>query len=269
MSAIPLYTVDAFADGPFQGNPAAVALFDQAPEATLMARIASEMNLAETAFVWPEKGAYGLRWFTPTVEVPLCGHATLAAAHVLLRERGGDSPVEFQTKSGLLRCVDDGDRLVLDLPEQPCQPWTVPQELVTALGIKLTVDSCFSDEGKNALLRLPDGASIESFSPDFSKLSAINIENMLGVMVTVRGNGDPYDFHSRYFAPWAGINEDPVTGSAHCTLAPYWAGILGRESFCARQNSARGGSLWVSRKLPGRVEIAGSAITVVRGEIEI
>jgi len=268
VTSAPIFIVDAFVDGPFSGNPAAVALFKREPSPTLMARIAAEMNLSETAFVWPAGGSFGLRWFTPTVEVPLCGHATLAASRILIGERGVRGPLSFETKSGVLRCAEEGEWLTLDFPELPCVPWPVAEGLTAALGLDEGVEGYRAAGAGNALLRLPDGFGIETVRPDFSRLGALRIEGVSGVIVTVRGDGNPYDFHSRYFTPWDGILEDPATGSAHCTLAPFWAERMGKEAFTARQASARGGLLR-ARRANGRVFVSGRTAVVLRGSISL
>jgi PhzF family phenazine biosynthesis protein len=267
VTAVPFFVVDAFADEPFSGNPAAVALFAAEPAPETMAKIAAEANLSETAFVWPSGDGFGLRWFTPVVEVPLCGHATLAAAAVLLRERGESSPVRFATKSGVLECREEDGGISLDLPELPCEPWPVPEELAGSFGLREIPEGWIARAAENAVLRLPDGASLDAVAPDLGRLGAATFPGVSGVILTVRGDGKPYDFQSRYFSPWAGIPEDPVTGSAHCTLAPFWSPILGKDEFTARQASRRGGVLRL-RRAGGRVRVAGNARTVVRGELE-
>jgi PhzF family phenazine biosynthesis protein len=263
--ALPLLQIDAFTNEPFRGNPAAVCLLEQPADAGWMQRVAAEMNLAETAFVVPGDGAFGLRWFTPAVEVALCGHATLASAHALWQTGrvAADRAIDFQTKSGLLRATRQGDRIAIELPARPVVTCAAPDGLVDALGISpVAVTATQPTVGHgNYLVELGDEAAVRGLHPRFDLLRAIDG----GVIVTARARS-PYDFVSRFFAVPYGIDEDPVTGSAHCSLAPYWAAKLNKTTFLAWQASARGGELRVS--LEGdRVHLAGHAVTVLRGEI--
>jgi PhzF family phenazine biosynthesis protein len=265
----PLFQVDAFANRPFGGNPAAVCLLERPADAGWMQCVAAEMNLAETAFVVPSDGAYGLRWFTPTVEVGLCGHATLASAHALW-ESGRVAPtktIAFQTLSGVLTAERDGDRIAITLPVRPVIECEAPDGLVEALGAApKVVTTTVSGEGStahgNMLLEFADEATVRGLTPRFGALK----DFPFGVIATARAARAPHDFVSRYFAAPYGIDEDPVTGSAHCSLAPYWAGILRKTRFVAWQASARGGELHVA--LQGdRVRLAGYAVTVLKGEL--
>ena len=269
---IPFYTVDAFTDTPFGGNPAAVCLdIDQLPDAD-MARIAREMNLSETAFVYPPDagGVRRLRWFTPAVEVPLCGHATLASAHVLLRELGFPGPVLFHSASGPLTVHPEDGRLRMDFPANPPVEGPMPAGLADALGIGAAVGpgpAVFATSGKVALVVLPSEEDVLAARPDFGALGRVSLPGgVMGVAVTARGADPGVDFVSRFFAPWVGVDEDPVTGVAHTTLTPYWARVLGKTEMSARQRSARGGALTV-RSLGERVELIGHAVTVASGSI--
>lgn len=260
--SLPLFQVDAFTDTPFRGNPAAVCLLSQAREAAWMQAVAAEMNLSETAFVSPASDGFDLRWFTPTVEVALCGHATLAAAHVLWEtgHLAPSQPARFQTKSGLLtaerRCPD----IELNFPATRVEPAEAPAGLAEALGAapRFTGRSRF-----DYLLELADAATVRALRPDHARLAKLPVR---GVIVTARSDQPEFDFISRFFAPGSGVPEDPVTGSAHCALGPYWEEKLGRSTFAAFQASARGGVVQV-RVAGDRVLLGGRAVTVFRGEL--
>lgn len=250
----PLAIVDAFTARPSAGNPAAVVTLDEpAPEAWMQA-VAAEMNLSETAFVTPD---LALRWFTPKAEVSLCGHATLAAAHVLWEDGRTEEELPFGTASGTLPARRRGEEIVLDFPARPADRQAPGGAEGLVPGGVLVGATATGD----VLVELPDAAAVEAVRPDLGRLAALPVR---GLIVTAPGDGAPYDCVSRFFAPAVGVPEDPVTGSAHCTLAPHWAARLGRRKLHARQASARGGELGL--ELSGdRVLIAGSAVTVVRG----
>ena len=262
--AIPIFQVDAFADEPFKGNPAGVCLLRGPAEASWMQAVAAEMNLAETAFPLPEGDGYRLRWFTPTVEVRLCGHATLATAHILW-EQGllpPDREARFETLSGLLTARRDGELIELDFPARPPLPrppdWT--EAVVGALGVKPVYVGMSAED---VIFEAVDEETVRGLRPDLAVLRGLPAR---GVIVTARSSGGRFDFVSRFFAPAVGVDEDPVTGSSHTVLVPYWAGKLGKTSLTAYQASARGGTLHL--KLAGdRVKIAGRAVTVVAGEL--
>jgi PhzF family phenazine biosynthesis protein len=262
--AIPIFQVDAFAEEPFKGNPAGVCLLAAPADAAWMQNVAAEMNVAETAFLLAEGDGFRLRWFTPKVEVKLCGHATLATAHILY-ERGilaPDREARFQTLSGLLTARRDGGLIELDFPARPPLPkppkWA--DAVVGALGIK---PAYIGMSAEDVLFEAADEEAVRSIKPDFATLRSLPAR---GVIVTSRSSDKRFDFVSRFFAPAVGVDEDPVTGSSHTVLVPYWAKRLGRTSFTAAQASARGGVLYL--RLEGdRVRIAGSAVTVIRGEI--
>jgi PhzF family phenazine biosynthesis protein len=257
-------TVDAFTDKSFAGNPAAVCLLAEARDDRWMQQVASEMNLAETAYLERRADGYGLRWFTPVVEVDLCGHATLASAHVLWEtgEAPLDETLRFHTRSGLLTARRAGEWIELDFPAEPAQPMDVPTELIQALGVQ----PLFT--GKNRfdyLVEVEFEETIRRLQPDIARLKAVTER---GVIVTAKANGSPYDFVSRFFAPAAGIDEDPVTGSAHCCLGPFWQQRLGKAEFLAYQASPRGGAVRVHVR-DGRVGLGGQAVTVWRGELRV
>ena len=266
---IPFYTVDAFADTPFSGNPAAVCLeIDELPDLA-MADIAREMNLSETAFVYQtgKAGMRRLRWFTPAVEVPLCGHATLASAHVLLREIGVPDPVRFHSLSGPLTVHTHGDRLRMDFPANPAQATPMPAGLAEALGIDPEGATFAASGGTVDLVVLGTEEEVLAIRPDFGALGRLVLPgDPICVAVTAPGADGGVDFVSRVFGPWVGVDEDPVTGVAHTTLTPYWARVLGKTEMSARQRSARGGALTV-RDRGDRVELIGQAVTVAKGRI--
>ena len=268
---IPYYTVDAFTDTPFRGNPAAVCLEIDGLSDSAMVRIGGEMNLSETAFVYePDAaGVRRLRWFTPTVEVPLCGHATLASAHVLLRELGIEGPARFQSLSGPLTVHDEGGLLRMDFPSNPPVERVMPHGLAEALapGAAGATDAVFATSGKVALVVVPSEDEVLAVRPDFGALCRVALpEGVMGVAVTAPGDDPGVDFVSRFFAPWLGVDEDPVTGVAHTTLTPWWSARLGKREMSARQRSARGGVLTV-RERGDRVELLGRAVTVAAGRM--
>ncbi len=268
MKSIPFFQTDAFTDRPFAGNPAAVCLPETPLEASLMQSIAKEMNLSETAFPEPPgpDGIRRLRWFTPGLEVDLCGHATLATAAVLF-ELGDPSPVRFRTRSGVLTVEREPDgSLRMDFPLIRAEPAPAPAGLLEALGSARDAETARGPVGQYWMVRAGDQASVEGLRPDFGALGKLDLGGRVGVAVTAPG--EAVDFVSRFFAPWAGIDEDPVTGSAHCMLAPYWGAELGRDRLTARQVSERGGDLRL--EIHGdRVHLIGKAVTVVEGSVRI
>jgi PhzF family phenazine biosynthesis protein len=264
----PLLQIDAFTSRPFGGNPAAVCLLESPADAGWMQQVAAEMNLAETAFLVPNGERFDLRWFTPTVEIALCGHATLASAHALWQL--GIVParrrIHFDTASGALTAEPEGERIAIELPARPVTPCAVPAGLGEALGgvaPMLVSDTTPGRAHGNLVVEFGHEAAVRSLSPKFDRLRQFDF----GVIATARGTSG-YDFVSRYFAAPYGIDEDPVTGSAHCSLAPYWADRLGKTTFLAWQASARGGELHVT--LNGdRVRMSGHAVTVLKGELMV
>lgn len=266
---LPLYVVDAFTTRPFAGNPAAVVVLaeDSAPETAWMQAVASEMRHSETAFVQPMPSAhpvFSLRWFTPAAEVQLCGHATLATSHALWSSGSIDhsEPLVFETLSGRLTCVRAADGAVrMDFPATPPEESRLPDGLLSAMGLDGVLSTWRSRF--DYLLELPDRAAVLGVKPDFRALYATAAR---GIVVTSRDDDGGVDFVSRFFAPGVGVDEDPVTGSAHCALTPFWAKRLGKTRLAAAQLSERGGELTV--ELHGdRVVLEGHAITVTVGEL--
>ncbi|HVC19061.1 MAG TPA: PhzF family phenazine biosynthesis protein [Vicinamibacterales bacterium] len=257
---LPIFQVDAFADRLFAGNPAAVVVLPSWLPADTMLAIAGENNLAETAFVVPESDGFGLRWFTPEVEVDLCGHATLAAAWVLFN-RGFTSSemIRFQYQGGTLTVARDGDLLAMDLPARPATRVPADPALAAALG----ATPIEVHQARDLMAVLPGEADVRALRPDFAALGRLET---FAVIVTARGTD--CDFVSRFFAPRAGIPEDPVTGSAHCTLVPYWSRRLGRPRLHARQVSRRGGDLFCEDR-DDRVRLSGRCIEYLRGQITV
>ena len=263
---LPIYTVDAFTDRPFRGNPAAVCLLgpNDPIDANWMQAMGAEMNLAETAFVRARPdAAFDLRWFTPTTEVDLCGHATLAAAHVLweTKQVASDRAVAFYTKSGVLTARRRSGWVDMDFPAEPAEQAEAPPALIEALGVRPKFI------GRNRLdyfVEVADEGALRNVEPDFRLLKNVTGR---GVIVTCPSGGGQYDFLSRFFAPAAGVDEDPVTGSAHCCLGPYWGKKLNKDILLAYQASKRGGV--VGMELKGtRVILRGRAVTIVRGELQ-
>lgn len=253
------FQIDSFTTRRFAGNPAAVMLLDAFPPDATLQRLAAENNLAETAFLVPEGQDYRLRWFTPTVEVPLCGHATLAsAAAVMERLEPGRKVVVFQTASGPLTVTSTGAGYLMDFPARPSSPTQPPEGLAAALGLQ-PLEVVW--DGFNYLARLTDPEQVRKLAPD---LAAVERFDCAGVIVTAE-DGRDYDFVSRYFAPAKGIPEDPVTGGAHCALTPFWAERLGRSAFRAFQASSRGGEI-VCRLRGERVELEGACVFYLDGE---
>jgi PhzF family phenazine biosynthesis protein len=257
-----LLQVDAFTNQPFSGNPAAVCVLPQAQPDSWMQQVALEMNLSETAFLLPEQDGYRLRWFTPTIEVDLCGHATLASAHVLWSEGhlAPDQEAQFYTRSGLLTARALDDWIELNFPANPSQKIPTPTALEAALGV--TVQAVY-ENSLGYLVEVADETIVRMMKPNFAQLAELPVH---GVIVTSRGTDSEFDFVSRFFAPAIGIAEDPVTGAAHCCLGPYWRDRLGKDKFLAYQASARGGVVKV-RCEGDRIVLSGQAVTVLKGEL--
>ena len=259
--------VDAFTSRPFAGNPAAVCVLLETRDAGWMQQVACEMNLAETAFLHARDDGsndFDLRWFTPTVEMDLCGHATLASAHALW-ESGRlvlEEPARFHTRSGLLTAVRQGDWIEVDFPATPDEESPAPPGLLEGLG-GIAAPLYVGRSRYDYLVELESEDAVRALRPDFRRLGTVSAR---GVIATARSASPDTDFVSRFFAPASGISEDPVTGSAHCCLAPFWSRRLGKDRFLARQISERGGFLKVV--LDGdRVRLSGQAVTVLRGEL--
>lgn len=258
----PFVQIDAFTNQPFTGNPAAVCLLPEPRDEVWMQQVAREMNLSETAFLTRQADGFVLRWFTPAVEVDLCGHATLASAHMLWED--GHLPPEsvarFHTRSGLLTARRNEAWIELDFPANPATAATAPPDLVRALGVTAV------STNKNQfdyLVEVEHEAAVRSLRPDIGLLATLPVQ---GVIVTSHCTTPEYDFVSRYFAPAAGIDEDPVTGAAHCCLTPFWSERLGKSEMVAYQASVRGGVVRV-RLQGNRVALGGQAVTVLRGEL--
>ncbi len=262
MAPLDLYHVDAFTDRAFAGNPAAVCFLESPREAGWMQAVAREMGLSATAFLCPADGGFHLRWFTPAAEIELCGHATLASSHVLWetgRLAAGETAC-YQTLSGTLTAERRGEWIELDFPARRVEAAEPPVGLLAALKAE---PRWVGKTGPNYFLELPAEDAVRAMAPDVPALRSLPLR---GVIVTARGSESPFDFVSRYFAPGVGIDEDPVTGSAHCVLAPYWAARLGKEEMLACQASARGGVVRV-RVAGERVKLGGQAVTVLQGRL--
>lgn len=258
-----IFQVDAFTDAAFAGNPAAVCLLDRPADARWMQQVAAEMNLAETAFVAPRPGGYLLRWFTPVVEVVLCGHATLASAHVLYETglAAAGQPIRFDSASGPLAARQDPTGIVLDFPATPASQEEPPSGMLDALGVTAPVWTGRAPEDFMVVVATED--EVLGLQPDPARLMNATIR---GTIVTAPAARPGADFVSRFFAPAVGIPEDPVTGSAHCTLAPYWFGRMHRTELTGYQASPRGGTVRV-RAAADRILLAGHAVTVLSGEL--
>ncbi|MCL2420270.1 MAG: PhzF family phenazine biosynthesis protein [Defluviitaleaceae bacterium] len=258
------HVIDVFAAQQFKGNPAGVCLLDEWLPDDVLQNIAMENNLSETAFVVKRSGYYDLRWFTPTVEVDLCGHATLASAFVVF-EGIAENQLSFKTQSGMLGVARDGDMYCLDFPAWPVEPCPAYQAFEKGLGVKLVG----AYKSKDYLVEVESEAVLRSIKPDFAALKQVKEEacldtDVLGIIVTAQGND--CDFVSRFFAPNAGVDEDPVTGRAHCSLTPFWSRRLGKPKLHARQLSQRGGVLLCEDR-GERVTIGGKAVRYLKGEI--
>jgi len=261
---MPIFQVDAFTTEPFKGNPAIVCLLTDEIQEELMQYIAMEMNLSETAFLLPENGGYRLRWFTPVMEVDLCGHATLASSFVLYHKDlvKKEDLIRFYTRSGELKASVNNDWITLNFPAFEEKPFTEAERLKEVLGVDpiQVVQS-----GENVIVELKSSEEIRQLKPDFIQLVKIPLH---GLAVTARSDLPKFDFISRYFAPWAGINEDPVTGSAHACLGPYWGKRLIKRKMIAYQASTRGGVIKVEVQ-GNRVLLGGQAVMIFEGELKI
>jgi len=261
---LPLYTVDAFTCRAFGGNPAAVCVLDHARDAAWMQSVAAEMNLSETAFLLRDGLEWQLRWFTPKVEVKLCGHATLASAHILWETAAlpREQALIFNTLSGKLTCTSRGDWIEMDFPSEPPVEIGDPGDLLAALNVNGIVVGRKRNR-MDFLVEVENEQAVRALKPDFLLMKTLPVR---GVIVTARSDDARYDFVSRFFAPAAGIDEDPVTGSAHCCLAPYWAAKIGKSEMVGYQASGRGGIVRVALR-GDRVMLGGQAVTMMRGEL--
>ena len=260
-----IFQVDSFTDEPFCGNPAGVCPLGKEPAEDWMRGVAAEMNVSETVFLWPEGKGFRVRYFTPVVEVPLCGHGTLASAHMLWEEGlvSGEDPIYIEAKGGSLAARRDGEWICLDFPALPAEECPVPEDVADALEAKPVSASCVGQEG--LLVELSSEEEVRDLSPDLFRLGQCGYG---GTIVTAPSKGGEYDFVSRFFAPEWGIPEDPVTGASHCSLGPYWAERLGKSDLVARQLSRRGGTVRV-RVRQKRVDILGKAVTVMQASFLI
>lgn len=259
-----IFTVDSFSNKPFAGNPAGVCILADPIDDDLQRLIARELNLSETAFLLDQGDHYGLRWFTPAVEIDLCGHATLASAHIIWQEglRSTSETLKFQTRSGLLQAVKTGDWIEMDFPAYQAAPVSSSDDLSRAIGVPVL--STWRSTSRKLLAEVETAENVASLKLDFTAIARLAPD---GLIVTAPGN-PPYDFVSRFFVPSYGINEDPVTGSAHCVLVPFWSRRLKKSELFAFQASARGGELRL--RLDGeRVKIGGQATTVLTAQMRI
>jgi len=261
------YIIDSFTDAPFKGNPAGVCFLHDPLDAGVMLSIAQELGLSETAFITPkDAGTYLIRYFSPKMEIDLCGHATLAAAKVVFHENTEQDVIIFTTSKGLnLTTQRAGTEIIMTLPAYGVVPADVPPACLNALGLTDYIRASFNAEIKSLLIEIEDVNLLRRLSPDYRALLASH-DGVDGVCVTALSDDDTFDFESRYFWPWSGTNEDPVTGAAHCVLAPYWGARLGRHKMRARQCSARGGSM--ALELSGdTVVITAQAQMMLKGEL--
>mgnify|MGYP001615286551 CR=1 FL=1 len=274
---VPVYFLDAFTSEPFKGNQIAVCPVDKDFPSEKMQKIASELNLSETAFVYPiegnfkESSNFSLRWFTPVLEVDLCGHGTLGTSSLIFDEfKNINREIFFQTKSGTHSAINDKDWVWLNFPRFEATNYQPPEELMLALGIRDYINCVFLEKAWSILIHIDDERDIRSINPDFFKMNNMDISPASGVIITQRGD-EKYDFFSRYFCPWHGINEDPVTGSAHSILAPYWQKTLNKDEMLAFQASKRGGELKLrfDNNYPERVFIGGQTVRILNGQINI
>ena len=264
MPQLPIYIVDAFTAHPFHGNPAAVCPLEGPVSDAWMQRLAAEMNLSETAFIVRNGALFNLRWFTPTVEVDLCGHATLATAHLMweIGLAGASEPIRFSTRSGILTCTRRAEKIELDFPAEPPQPIEMMPELNAALG---ATPISLGRNRFDLIAEFATEADVQNLRPDYRLLGGIPAR---GIIATAPSTDRQFDFVSRFFAPAVGVNEDPVCGSAHCCMAPFWSARLGKNELVGHQISARGGI--IGTRLTGdRVVLIGTAITVIRGEVAV
>ncbi|GAA0085810.1 PhzF family phenazine biosynthesis protein [Clostridium sp. CTA-7] len=274
---IKIYQVDAFTNKAFKGNPAAVCILEEDINDDLMRSIAQEMNLSETAFVKPLECSdvnscsfFSLRWFTPEVEVDLCGHATIATSKVLFDEFNiSGQEIKYQTKSGTLIAKRENEKIGLDFPIDKPLNFELTEDILKAMGIKKYFKAIIGEKTRKLVIELESEEEIINLQPNFEKLKVLSFNtNVKGIGVTCKGR-KKYDFISRYFNPWAGINEDPVTGSVHTLLASYWSSILNKSEMLSYQCSNRGGEILIKVLENNRVELSGEAVVVFKGELYI
>lgn len=272
---IKIYQVDAFTSEAFKGNPAAVCILENDISDELMKNIAQEMNLSETAFVKPLKNSnigkgnlFSLRWFTPEVEVDLCGHATIATSKVLFDEFNiKEQYIKYETKSGLLTAKKKDEKISLDFPIDKALDFNLTQDILDAMGIRSYSKAIIGEKTRKLVIEVKDKENIINLKPNFEILKSLKFKSdVKGIGVTCRGN-EKYDFISRYFNPWDGINEDPVTGSVHTLLANYWSNKLNKMDMNAYQASNRSGEISLKLLENDRVRLSGEAVIVLRGEL--
>ena len=263
MKKYTIYQIDAFTVRPFKGNPAAVCILPDEKGDEWMQAVAQEMNLSETAFLLPKGNDYQLRWFTPTTEVKLCGHATIASAHVLFENGLYDfeETINFHTASGVIAATTNNGTIELNMPLIKSEDVDVPADAVEATGLK-PIAAAYS-ETRQLILVLGSAEEVRSFEPDMKKIAALPYVDL---MITAEADDEKFDFISRFFSPHTGIPEDPVTGMEHCVLGPFWQRRLGKSQFCAYQASKRGGKVWV-KVADDRCFIGGKAVTVLKAEL--
>jgi PhzF family phenazine biosynthesis protein len=271
-NSIKIYNVDAFTSIPFRGNAAAVCIYEDNLSKELMQNIAREMNLSETAFVTAKtNGSYDIRWFTPKCEVDLCGHATMAAAKVLYEFYNAPQDwLSFGSRSGVIRTFRSGDDIMLDFPVDEVEADIIcPSELLEAIGLNHYIRAVIGRKTRKLIIHIEDAGQIPTLKPDFVKLAAVSFDTVVkGVGITAKGTGK-YDILVRYFNPWAGVDEDPVTGSVHTLLADYWSKILNKSELLSYQASERGGEIRIRIADNNRVELWGKAVVVTAGELFI
>ena len=265
---IPIYTVDSFTNQPFKGNPAGVCLLEESIPEELMQSIAAELNLSETAFICESANELSIRYFSPLQEIPLCGHATLASAKILF-DKKGINQITFTTYSGVrLNCKKVGEKIAMDFPRYPLvAEQNVPQLLVQALGLDGFLEACYNKENNILMLVIKNYESVINISPNFTELVASH-DKINGVLVTAKGDSD-FDFYSRYFWPWSGNNEDPVTGATHTFMAPYWSEKLGKSTLKSFQASKRTGILDIEIESENQLKILGEAVVIMEGQLSI
>ncbi len=271
MKNITTYIVDAFTDEPFKGNPAGVCLVDEALDPTLMLSIAGELGLSETAFVQPGHlpGQFTIRYFSPKMEIPLCGHATLASSKVLFERHPELHNLQLETIQKItLAITREGDLIVMNFPQYSTQPSEAPLALLNALGVEQILNAAYNEETKILLLEIEDSGVLRSLSPDYSALIQSH-QGINGVLVTALSKQKDYDFESRYFWPWSGTNEDPVTGGTHTFLAPYWAARLNKSKMRSFQCSERTGSMQLELINDDQLRIKSTARIIFRGELSL
>jgi PhzF family phenazine biosynthesis protein len=267
-----VHILNSFTGSNSEGNPAGVVISTEELPSVIMQEIASKMNLSETAFLFPlphKKNKYKIRWFTPVLEVPLCGHGTLAAAALLYKKQLFKSSVVFHSLSGILRVRREGHKFILDFPLDIPVEYEPPDKLFMAMGIDSYVSCVIGKLTAYILIHLQSERKVAEICPNYPLLKAINPSEAKGITVTATTDNTEYDFVSRFFDPWAGIMEDPVTGSAHTLLGPYWSAILGKKKMVAKQISSRGGILYLKMKNRERIYIAGNAKIVGQDTISI